>query len=93
MFFFAQRATFTCSRATKFSFAGHIPFKKNTCSRAADLPFADRIWPAGRSLPTPALNKYRLMHFEVKVNFTKTYTGLCFIFIVIEQIKNYLLNL
>ena len=53
---FALRATFTCSRATKFSFAGHIPFKKITCSRAADFPFTGRNWPAGRSLPTPGLD-------------------------------------
>ena len=52
---FGLRATFTCSWATKFSFAGRMPFIKKTCSRAKELPFAGCNWPAGRSLSTPEL--------------------------------------
>ena len=62
---FALRATFTCSRAAKFSFAGCIPFKNITCSRAADLPFK------GRSLPTPDLNDGS--HFYIAAQYVLWY--------------------
>ena len=49
----------------KFFFRGPHSIKKITYSRATDLPFAGRSWPAGRSLPTPVLDG----HFKFSLNF------------------------
>ena len=51
---------------------------KKTCSRAADLPFAGRIWPAGRSFPTPELILYIVdLNFGLYI-FNKNYLSKVF---------------
>ena len=42
------------------SFAGYISVKKSM-TKLRKLAFASRMWPAGRMLPTPALDDYSLI--------------------------------